>query len=373
MPRAESDYIYGIHDRAGAHILQGRGWVVVTETIGDRTNDWGTASYADLADQGLDVIVRLNFGYNPRGTIPVIECYPHFAARCGNFVEKSDGCHIWIIGNEPNLASERPGGKDGQVILPTMYANCYRQCRHEIRRRQGHENDQVLVAAVGPWNVETGPWIKYFTDMLWDLNVDSVHGFQLDGVALHTYSRGAGSSAITSEIKMDSPFDHLRSGFRTYIDFMEVIPPWARSLPVYITEANQNAPWENRNTGWVQAAYREINEWNQGRGHQPIRCLTLYRWLRHDEWYLDGQSGVLDDLKLAIGYGYKWHAREEPIEPAPLPNDETATDAPTLSDKVRWWFEEYIRQHELGNEERAQEILYSLVPLMYRLEEALKI
>lgn len=365
-------FIYAVHDRGGAHILKGKGWVVVSEAIGDGANDWSTASYRELADQGLGVIVRLNFGYNPKGTIPVVERYPHFAARCGNFVEKSDGCHIWIIGNETNLAAERPGGKDGQVISPTMYAICYRQCRREIRSRQGHENDQVLVAAVGPWNAETKGWIEYFRDVLWELNVDRVHGFQLEGIALHTYSRGADPASVTAETMMGAPFEHRRSSFRSYVDFMEAIPAWARSLPVYITEANQNAPWQNRDTGWVQAAYAEINRWNKGLGHQQIRCLALYRWAKYDRWFMDGKSGVLDDLKLAQGYGYKWGAHPEPVvpHPDPLPNDETATDLVTLAQKVRWWLEELIRQIEKGEAERVRAIGYSLVKLMYRLEEA---
>lgn len=376
--RGESEHIYGIHDRGGAHILKGKGWVVVTEAISDGPNDWSTASYADLTDQGLGVIVRLNLAYNPKGTIPVVERYPQFAVRCGNFVERSDGCHIWIIGNEPNLAVERPGGKDGQVIWPTMYANCYRQCRREIRSRQGHQHDQVIVAAVGPWNVETKPWIDYFRDVLWELNVDSVYGFQMDGIALHTYSRGANPASLTAETKMGPPFEHLFSGFQTYRDFMEAIPDWAKSLPVYITESNQNASWENRNTGWVQAAYAEIDRWNKGRGHQPIRCLILYRWEKYDQWHMDGKSGVLDDLKLAQAYGYRWATHEPEPEPEPqpgpepLPGDETATDAATLMEKVRWWFEEYTRQLEMGEEQRARTIRYGLIDLMYRVEEAIK-
>lgn len=372
MTRGESDYIYGIHDRGGAHILKGQGWVVVTEAVGDKPNDWSTASYGPLADQGLGVIVRLNLGYHPVGTIPTVEHYPQFAVRCGNFVERSDGCHVWIIGNEPNLTVERPGGKDGQVIWPTMYANCYRQCRREIRSRQGHEHDQVIVTAVGPWNVETKPWIEYFRDVLWELNIDSVYGFQMDGIALHTYTRGSAPHSVTAETKMGPPFEHLFSGFSTYRDFMEGLPDWAKSLPVYITESNQNGPWENRNTGWVQAAYREINRWNQGRGRQPIRCLTLYRWAKYDRWHIDGKSGVLDDLKLAQGYGYRWDAHQEPVvpDPGPLPNDETATDAATLAEKARWWLEELVRQLYGGDAERARAILSSLVDLMYRLEEA---
>ncbi len=368
MTRGESDYVYGIHDRGGAHILKGKGWVVQTEELGCDPNDWGSASYAELADQGLGIIVRLNHGYGPNGTIPVVERYEDFAIRCGNWVEKSDGCHIWIIGNEPNLGCERP---QWQPIHATKYANCYRQCRRQIRGRPGHENDQVILAAIGPWNVETGPWIDYFRDVLWELNVDNVHGFQVDGIALHTYSRGPYPSDVSTTAKMEAPFSHLYSGFRTYQDFMATIPAWARSLPVYITESNQNQAWENRNTGWMQAAYRQINEWNKSHGHQPIRCLALYRWEPYDQWSIKGKGGVLDDLRLAQAYGYRWSAQPVP-EPEPLPNDETATDAAMLMQKVRWWFEQYTREVEKGNKERARLIRYSLIDLMYRAEQALK-
>ncbi|GAG53110.1 unnamed protein product, partial [marine sediment metagenome] len=104
LRQGESSYIYGIHDREGAHLLGGKGWVAISEAVGCNRDDWGSRAYTDLADQGLGVIVRLNHGYCPTGTIPTLKSYPHFAQRCGNFVENSHGCHIWVIGNEPNLA-----------------------------------------------------------------------------------------------------------------------------------------------------------------------------------------------------------------------------------------------------------------------------
>lgn len=59
-----------------------------------------------------------------------------------------------------------------------------------------------------------------------------------------------------------------------------------------------------------------------------------------------------------------------------LPEDETATDAATLAEKVRWWMEEYARCLEQGQSWRAKRILYSLIRLetglLYRLENALK-
>ena len=57
--------------------------------------------------------------------------------------------------------------------------------------------------------------------------------------------------------------------------------------------------------------------------------------------------------------------------PAYLPENETATDAATLMQKVRWWSEEFARQIEAGNWDRAWAIWYSLIKLMYRAEQAL--
>jgi len=40
----------------------------------------------------------------------------------------------------------------------------------------------------------------------------------------------------------------------------------------------------------------------------------------------------------------------------------------TSTTKVRWWLEEYAREYEAGNLGRAEELLYSLIKLAYRLE-----
>ncbi|MBC7235281.1 MAG: LysM peptidoglycan-binding domain-containing protein [Chloroflexi bacterium] len=314
LPAGESPYLFGLHDRGGEHLMgwAGRkGWVVITEELGADADDWSSCSYADLAAAGYGVIVRLNHGYGEKGTLPHSERYADFARRCGNFVERSQGCHIWIIANEPNLAVERPGGPvHGQPITPTLYAQAFRLCREEILRRPGHAYDQVLTAAIGPWNVQTaypgnpsGDWIIYFQDMLRALNGE------LDGIALHTYARSPDPAEIVSELRMDPPFEHRRKMFRTYIDFMEAIPEKLRHLPVYITETDQNVPWLNQNNGWVQQAYAEIDRWNADVAHQAIRALVLYRWERHDMWAIRDKEGVIADFRAALAHEYRWHER----------------------------------------------------------------
>lgn len=314
LPKGESPYVFGLHDRGGEHYMawaDRKGWVLCTEELGADSNDWGSKRYDDLANDGFGVIVRLNHGYREKGTLPRSPHYEDFARRCGNFVERSSGCHIWIIANEPNLAVERPGGpRHGEVITPYKYASAFHACRKEIRSRSGHRNDQIVTAAVGPWNVQTrykdnpnGDWIIYFQDMLEALGRD------LDGIALHTYGRDEDPARIVSEAYMDPPFDHRRKMFRTYIDFMEAIPQSLRHLPVYITEANQNIAWVNENNGWVQEAYAEIDRWNSDVTHQKIRSLILYRWERYsgDRWYIRGKSGVTDDFRGALQHEYRWY------------------------------------------------------------------
>lgn len=88
----------------------------------------------------------------------------------------------------------------------------------------------------------------------------------------------------------------------------------------------------------------------------------------------DGPGGVGNQL------GVDWRARQ-PITPQPepavevLPSAETATDAATLAEKVRWWFEESVRQRQAGNAARSAAIATDLVRpdgLLYRLEAVLQ-
>ncbi len=313
LPKGESPYLFGLHDRGGEHYMAwaGRkGWVLCTEEIGYGRNDWGARSYADLADNGYGVMVRLNNGYGEKGTLPRSPYYEDFAIRCGNFVERSSGCHIWIIGNEMNVAVERPGGPaNGEWITPERYVRAFRACRKEIRRRAGHSADQVIPGAIGPWNVQTsypgnpgGDWIVYFQDVLKGLQGE------LDGIAIHTYARDANPANIVSELTMDPPYGHRRKMFRTYIDFMLAIPIALKQLPVYITETDQNIAWDNANRGWIQEAYAEINRWNSDPTHQTIRNLILYRWERHDIWYINGKSEVINDMRAALARDYRWHS-----------------------------------------------------------------
>ena len=320
LPAGESAYIFGIHDPGGEQLMadmKRKGWVLITEEVGRNPHDQGGKDYSALQNAGYGVIVRLNHGYaNPSfgsypGTIPEADengqRYQEFAVRCGNFAENSKGCHIWIIANEMNHPNEWPGGPHGQMITPEMYADCFKRCYTQIHRRPGHGPDQVVAGAVAPWCAnaqyagnERGDWIRYLADTL------TLLGGKCDAIALHVYTHGYQPARITSFDRMDPPFQDRYYEFRTYRQFMAAIPPSLRGLPVYITETDQNDPWARRDTGWVQAAYAEIDKWNQDAAHQKIRSLLLYRWLAHDQWSFADIQEIKDDFRAALSNDYRW-------------------------------------------------------------------
>ena len=356
-----SDFIFGIHDFGGEeHMRAARkpGWIVFSEVVGHDPNDLTGKDYSSLSRQGLGVIVCLNNGYFPQGTLPTSTEYSNFARRCANFVDASRGCSRWVIGNEMNYAIGRPSQESAldtrqqfgdapagdptlrslpdrfsallsaddseatldtvegeELITPQLYANCYGMCRQAIHSLEGHEGDQVLVGAVAPWNTKTvypgnpsGDWIKYFQDILLQCGASGC-----DGITLHTFTHGANPTLILDNSKLpDFPQHHCH--FQAYRDFMHAIPVNMRQLPVYITETDQAGPWENVNRGWIQAAYAEIDRWNR-QNAQKIRALVLYRWPQLDRWHIKGKEGVIEDFRAALRHDYRWNVETELVQP----------------------------------------------------------
>ncbi len=311
LPDYYPPYIYGLHEAGGQNLMleaNRAGWILEMGTVGHEPQQvQGAANYTNLTNDGLGVIVRLNHGFGTTGTIPLPPLYPAFAQSCAVFVQRSQGCHIWIIGNEPNHAVERP---DNQLILPHQYAQAYKLCRRAIRNLADHKNDQVLVAGPALWNNTTpypenpaGDWVKYFSDTLATLGSD-----ECDGFALHTYTHNYDPTKIRADVNHPTAgYHHLRDEFRSYRDFMEAIPDRFRQLPVFITETDpteRHHGWgHGQNINWVRTAYEEIAEWNSNPANQPILALILYRWPKADdqpEWSIVDRPGVQDDFRSAL-------------------------------------------------------------------------
>jgi hypothetical protein len=332
-------FIYGIHEIGGEDLMlqAGRGgWVLELAKVGHQPQSVPSADYTDLSNRGLGVVVRLNHGYGSTGTIPLPNLYDAFADACAAFVGRTKGCRIWIVGNEPNHASERP---DGQFIFPRQYADAYKRCRRAIRGVHGHEQDLVLVAGPAPWNAETkyqenpsGDWVRYFADTLAELSAS-----ECDGFALHTYTHYLNTGQIKDEFFHGADgYRHLHNEFQSYRDFMQAIPERFRRLPVLITETDPTEPgvgWQSgQNIGWVTAAYDEIARWNMDARNQPIQALILYRWPRaadQPEWSIVDRPGIQDDFRAALRANPP--SRYQVRLPSQAPALETPTDLSDVS------------------------------------------
>ena len=313
LPAAvEGTQLFAMHDPGGAFLMTNagrKGWVVYTEQVQDtRPRSYSTAQGA---------LVRLNWGYDPNGTLPCEDQYDTFATMAANVVRSSTGANIWIIGNEGNLRVEWPtcaGVK--QPITPERYARAFRKARAAIRAVPGHENDRVVMQGVGVWAVTAEMnnmnWVQYYEAVL-----NSLGAGEVDGIAVHTYARDTDPNNVRKDfIHLD---DHRQWGFRAYRDFLNATPHWARSLPVYITETDQNVAWADTNSGWVRNAYAEIHDWNFGAGsetRQKVQALALYRWdgPPGDPYSIHNRGGVQQDFRDAMANSYPAPAAGMPVE-----------------------------------------------------------
>lgn len=295
----------GLHDIEATAIAAPDTWILDTIAISE-------SPVPKSYPSNLNVIVRVNWGYGSAGTLPLPSVYDAFAELVAAYVNGCSGCHRWIIGNEPNLSREWP---DNTPIYPWHYAACYKLCWQAIHALPGHSHDEVLIAASGPWNNElkydgnaNGDWVQYFADTI-DLIGDAC-----DGYSIHSYTHGYDVNLVTSSARMDWPFHNRYYEFYTYRDYCEAIPPELRYLPVYLTEANGNGPWQA--VGLMPAMLQEIDSWNHSK-LPKIHCVIFYRYPKHDQFYIEGRGDVIAEYQRAVALGYQ--SPITPISPAPEP------------------------------------------------------
>lgn len=345
----ESPYLYGIHDFEPSpqeylnHISTGgaTGWVTATVAIGHNPADTWGMDFRAVSNQGHTVICRINNGYCDVGTIPLPADYANFAARCASFVANSQGCEIWVIGNETNLATEWPPSNGHKAyVTPQSYASCFRQVYDAIKAvRPTHKVcSQALAPFGGPYGAGTvcgathdaNPlnWVQYMNQMLTAI---AGSGPGPDGIALHINSRGYHYSDIHSIQQVDAGGQMLYFSFYVYKDWINYgIPASMYHLPLYATECNGIYYWtgwgpvgepnpEPYQPGWMQEIYAEINRWNTveapAAGKPRFRCVNMYRWCSYcDGWNIDStptnpnpqKDQILSDLDAAVAQHYRW-------------------------------------------------------------------
>jgi len=308
VPDESFPHLYGMHEDADHEMARAmrdtgvQGYILWTEETGaDPDNSGGGRDYTSLVtDYGHTAIVRLNHGYGAAGTIPRSDRYADFARCCANWVARSQGCDIWVIGNEPNNLREHPSREQ---ITPEQYAACFNLVYEAIKGVQPEA--VVTLGAIDPTNATLGDCRQYFLAVL--DNLDAV-----DGIALHAYTHGPDPRFIVSDEKFQHPpLTWQYYHFRMFETFMEAIPDNLHCLPVYITEVNHlfktgegDHGWVDQNEGWVWAMYQRVDEWNRC-GGQQIRCALLYRYPRIDDWMIRDKELVIQDFQQAMGLKYR--------------------------------------------------------------------
>lgn len=306
--------LIGIHDIEGIAITPQDSWILDTVALSE--NPAGK-----VYSSSFHWIVRVNYGYGSTGTIPLPDKDSIFISRLAQFVSVSSGCHRWIIGNEPNLAREWP---NNQAIHPYRYAEFYQKCRDVIKKLPGHDKDEILIAASGPWNAdykyagnEKGDWINYFTDVIGAMPQDKIDGF-----SIHAYTHGYDRNLAWSEATMDAPFQNRHYNFRTYQDYCNAIPDSLAHLPIYITEANGNSPWHA--AGLMPAMAAEINNWNKNSAGRKILSLIFYRYPDYDsgiKFHMVGKPDVIQEYKRTAESGYRSPELPQKILLPHVPNE----------------------------------------------------
>ena len=328
MVTEHTPYLYGMHDLCPNDVLNGKGTIVHAARLGHNPGD---NSGVDLSHLQETVICRIQHGWAPDGTLPEEPLLPLYLKRIRNFALASEGFGIWVAWNEPNHSQERP---HGQIITPQYAASSYLQIRETIRSLPGRADDLVLVGAIAPWNLETGDWLEYMRQ------VYSLLGDNVDGITLHAYTHGAHPDLVFSDERRHGWLWH----FRTYQQqIREGIPERLHDRPFYITETDQgDDAWIDYNSGWVQNAYRDIDDWNKS-GEPTIRSLVLYRWA-FDQWEIKDKPGVRGDLHAAMEHGYTW---TDVKPPDPDPPEESMLKNPSFEGG---WHEQGANQLVLPDE-----------------------
>ncbi len=349
----ESAYLYGIHDHDTNpqeylnHIRAAgvTGWVTATVAIGSNATDTGGDDFRWIADQGHTVIVRLNYGYCPNGTIPTPDKYDDFARRAANYAAATQGAHIFVIGNETNLAVEWPSvGGHARYVSPQDYATVFRKTYDAIKavRPDAKVLSQALAPFAGPYgagntcgynhDANSLNWVQYMRQMLSAIRDSG----GIDGIALHINSRGYTYGDIHSTQKVSAGGQELYFSFYVYKDWIEHgIPSDLYQLPLYATEANgiyywsgghPERPGAHYEAGWMQEIYAEIDRYNQqaaATGKPIFHAVNLYRWCAWcDGWNIDGspyKGQILADLDQALAARYRWPSNTGTTPPPPQP------------------------------------------------------
>lgn len=254
--RAESMYVYGVHDwgwGVNVDVMNWlTGWVTEACMAYDRPNVFGR--YEPMAGEGFSIIQRLEwYPYKPIPPDPAD--YPTFASQCANnwAQELKKFCRHYSIGNEVDMAH----------VTPQEYAECFVQVRNAIRAKQPEA--KVLI---GHWTTD-----GYYLDVIHEIQ-RITGGNEFDGLTAHS-----GSTVPDGLLRM--------------LDDVGAAP----GVGVYMTEWGWVADSEPYSVSLARMLgfCQQIRDWNSTHARQ-LYGATWYRWPCWDStFHLDDDCNVADN------------------------------------------------------------------------------
>ena len=250
-----------------------------TEVVLTNSDVWWSASwfaplYQTIYPWNVSTITRVDYVWGqciPSPTNPDYAGYPaRFVSTAVNQIY--NWCHIYVLGNEPNLIPEGNGWPDNK-ITPSGYATVYRNVRNAVRSTANvgpPGQHLVLIAGPSPGGVIDGVrWMdgnQYLGQVL-----DNLSPSEVDGFAIHAYGYGV---------------QDFRDGYREQLRVID--QKGFNDKPVWITEFNRYTTDDNDEqytAQFARDAFADVNTWNQTSGTHNIVGMT---WFVYDS---DNQAG----------------------------------------------------------------------------------
>jgi hypothetical protein len=279
----------GVHDRAGADWLAREGltgWCLQAVYLGTEPVALNLEGYANA---GVRMLVNLRYSYatddGGQGTMPGPERLPAFEEACVETMRRNPAAWAFVYGNEMNNPREYPRNHE---LTPGYYAESYNQVW--AARPPGA---RMFLGAIDPFNPGWGDWRES-----WRWVMDEIAG--CDGLAMHAYTHGPDLSRIWGHQKFgDAPLTGVYYDLRVLESQMAIVPTWARSKPVVVTETNHFVRADGE-IGWMDV---DGGEWAR-RAYEYFAAMgvagaCLFRF-NYDGWRFGNLPRVLAALK-AVG------------------------------------------------------------------------
>ncbi|MGV2435621.1 MAG UNVERIFIED_CONTAM: hypothetical protein LVT10_12745 [Anaerolineae bacterium] len=210
----------------------------------------------------------------------------------GRGIKNTKGVWGHIIGNEPNRAGENSDYENrhniGTPIRPERIAKIIKGVRKIVG--SGH---RLSPPALNGTNTES--FQKYgqeidIPNVFYSKLIDLLLPTDVDWIALHGYSRGAGDAPSNTKKFDNFPLEWQFFGFRMWEPFADILRKkgldWER-MPIVITETNhlkrncrggwndaQHNGWDDDAHDWIQSVYDYIRKWNQQPTEQFVHGLV---------------------------------------------------------------------------------------------------